>query len=75
MGSNIWLSIWATSGESINGTMSTRDRDMYLGVYSGLGIGQGNMDFGFGLIEIVKVSIVFASFVRTCRAPVMYSSS
>ena len=41
VGSNIWLSAWATSGQDTNGTIRTDERDMYLGVYAGLGFGQG----------------------------------
>lgn len=42
IGSNIWLSQWSSDNETIvNGTVNTAKRDMYLGVYGALGVGQG----------------------------------
>ncbi|CAH0555482.1 unnamed protein product [Brassicogethes aeneus] len=42
IGSNIWLGVWADDNElMVNGTQNTAKRDMYLGVYGALGIGQG----------------------------------
>lgn len=42
IGSNIWLSAWSNDNEIVvNGTQDTDRRDMYLGVYGALGIGQG----------------------------------
>jgi hypothetical protein len=38
--SSIWLTDWAHSSE-INGTMGSTDRNLYLGVYGGLGMVQG----------------------------------
>ncbi|CAH1990666.1 unnamed protein product [Acanthoscelides obtectus] len=41
VGSNVWLGIWADDKDIIkNGTVDTARRDMYLGVYGALGIGQ-----------------------------------
>ncbi|CAH0555483.1 unnamed protein product [Brassicogethes aeneus] len=41
IGSNIWLGVWADDNElMVNGTQNTAKRDMYLGVYGALGIGQ-----------------------------------
>ncbi|KAJ8721588.1 hypothetical protein PYW07_002363 [Mythimna separata] len=41
VGSNYWLSEWANDNKMIvNGTVDAQRRDMYLGVYGGLGIGQ-----------------------------------
>ncbi|KAJ8730882.1 hypothetical protein PYW08_002295 [Mythimna loreyi] len=41
VGSNYWLSEWANDNQMIvNGTVDAARRDMYLGVYGGLGIGQ-----------------------------------
>nr|CAH7765033.1 unnamed protein product [Callosobruchus chinensis] len=41
VGSNVWLGIWADDKDIIkNGTVDTGRRDMYLGVYGALGIGQ-----------------------------------
>lgn len=40
--SNFWLSIWSSDNSTVvNGTVDTGKRDMYLGVYGALGIGQG----------------------------------
>lgn len=43
IGSNVWLSEWSTDSEmnNANGTVNTEKRDLYLGVYGALGIGQG----------------------------------
>lgn len=42
IGSNVWLSVWSNDKEIVvNGTQDTGKRDMYLGVYGALGIGQG----------------------------------
>lgn len=42
IGSNLWLSVWSDDQEIIvNGSVNTAKRDMYLGVYGALGIGQG----------------------------------
>ena len=38
IGSNVWLSIWSSN---IGNSTDTASRDMYLGVYGALGIGQG----------------------------------
>ncbi|CAD0199749.1 unnamed protein product [Chrysodeixis includens] len=41
VGSNYWLTEWANDDKMIvNGTVDKARRDMYLGVYGGLGIGQ-----------------------------------
>lgn len=46
IGSNFWLSIWSSDNETIvNGTVDTAKRDMYLGVYGALGVGQGKCFF------------------------------
>ena len=39
--SNIWLSKWSSEPASFNRTEDTAKRDLYLGVYGGLGLGQG----------------------------------
>lgn len=42
IGSNIWLSDWSNDNTIyVNGTQDAGKRDMYLGVYGALGIGQG----------------------------------
>lgn len=44
--SNFWLSIWSSDNEAvINGTVDTAKRDMYLGVYGALGVGQCKFPF------------------------------
>ncbi|GAB1859186.1 Multidrug resistance-associated protein 1 isoform X7 [Camponotus japonicus] len=41
IGSNIWLSAWSNDNMThVNGTIDTARRDMYLGVYGVLGLGQ-----------------------------------
>ena len=45
VGSNVWLSIWSSD----NTTSEPSVRDMYLGVYGALGIGQGE----FALINVL----------------------
>lgn len=40
--SNVWLSKWSDDNlTDANGTIDTHQRDMYLGVYGALGLGQG----------------------------------
>lgn len=42
IGSNVWLGEWADDTKIyINGTVNAGRRDMYLGVYGALGVGQG----------------------------------
>lgn len=42
IGSNVWLGVWANDTSlNVNGTVNTGRRDLYLGVYGALGIGQG----------------------------------
>lgn len=46
IGSNIWLSKWSSDNNTVvNGTANTAKRDMYLGVYGALGVGQGKFSF------------------------------
>ncbi|CAH0555481.1 unnamed protein product [Brassicogethes aeneus] len=53
IGSNIWLGVWADDNElMVNGTQNTAKRDMYLGVYGALGIGQA--------LAIVCMNMMFA---------------
>lgn len=40
VGSNLVLSDWSSQG-SVNGTQDSATRDLYLGVYAGLGGAQG----------------------------------
>ena len=42
IGSSLWLSEWSSDTSIlVNGTQDTGKRDMYLSVYAGLGLGQG----------------------------------
>jgi ATP-binding cassette subfamily C (CFTR/MRP) protein 1 len=42
--SNVWLSLWSNDkGTVVNQTTDTYKRDMYLGVYGALGLGQGTL--------------------------------
>lgn len=41
IGSNVWLTVWSADNLTVDGVMNTARRDMYLGVYGALGIGQG----------------------------------
>lgn len=44
IGSNVWLSVWADDKEAVvNGTQDEGKRDLYLGVYAALGLGQGKL--------------------------------
>lgn len=46
IGSNVWLSAWSdASSAAENGTLAPETRDLYLGVYGALGIGQGKFVF------------------------------
>ncbi|XP_066145734.1 multidrug resistance-associated protein 1 isoform X1 [Euwallacea fornicatus] len=42
IGSNVWLGVWADDKNMVNenGTVNTSKRDLYLGVYGALGVGQ-----------------------------------
>lgn len=42
VGSNYWLAMWSNDQEmlTVNGTVNKERRDLYLGVYGGLGVGQ-----------------------------------
>ena len=42
MGANIWLSKWSSANYSAEDTAT---RDLYLGVYGGLGAGQGMAEY------------------------------
>ncbi|XP_069998353.1 multidrug resistance-associated protein 1 isoform X3 [Penaeus vannamei] len=57
VGSSIWLSRWAEEPLEADGTLNTQRRDMYLGVYGALGIGQafailfGAFSLSFGALD------------------------
>ena len=51
IGTTVWLGVWSDANEQVemnNTTMSTADRDTYLGVYGALGFGHGKYLFMFG---------------------------
>ncbi|XP_076227008.1 multidrug-Resistance like Protein 1 isoform X3 [Nomia melanderi] len=51
IGSNSWLSVWSNDNlTDYNNTFNRAKQDMYLGVYGGLGLGQGITTFGGALI-------------------------
>lgn len=42
IGANVWLSAWSNDDSSADGVpMERSQRDLYLGVYGALGLGQG----------------------------------
>lgn len=41
IGSNVWLAKWSGRYENVSSTNETVNNEMYLGVYSALGLGQG----------------------------------
>ncbi|XP_066599372.1 multidrug resistance-associated protein 1 isoform X2 [Prorops nasuta] len=46
IGSNVWLSVWSNDNTTVvNGTADAAKRDMYLGVYGALGLGQAVTSF------------------------------
>ncbi|KAG7197439.1 hypothetical protein KM043_013293 [Ampulex compressa] len=46
IGSNVWLSVWSNDNTTIiNNTIDASKRDMYLGVYGALGLGQAMASF------------------------------
>ena len=63
VGSNVWLAALSDKNYT-NATMDTHDRDVFLGVYSALGVGQGE-SFSFlkygKTLEIVRVLFNFYS--------------
>ncbi|CAL1682835.1 unnamed protein product [Lasius platythorax] len=64
IGSSVWLSVWSSDNQTIvNGTVDTVDtakRDMYLGVYGVLGLGQGVTVFAMGLF-LAKGTVIASS--------------
>lgn len=62
IGSNVWLSAWSTDKEIVvNGTTNAAKRDLYLGVYGALGIGQGKYFAIFYLFQ--ETSMFFILFL------------
>ncbi|XP_065155853.1 multidrug resistance-associated protein 1 isoform X1 [Atheta coriaria] len=62
IGSNVWLSEWSTDSEmnNANGTVNTEKRDLYLGVYGALGIGQA-------LSMFIAALTLFVGALRAAR--------
>ncbi|XP_072401346.1 multidrug resistance-associated protein 1 isoform X12 [Diabrotica undecimpunctata] len=62
VGSNVWLGIWSDDKKIyVNGTVDTGRRDMYLGVYGALGLGQAIPSF-FGDV-IIQLACLTAAVV------------
>lgn len=62
IGSNMWLSAWSTDNEIVvNNVTNTAKRDLYLGVYGALGIGQGN-SFHCLLISFIYIVLLLSFF-------------
>ncbi|XP_011343424.1 multidrug resistance-associated protein 1 isoform X3 [Ooceraea biroi] len=58
IGSSVWLSVWSNDNLTVgNGTVDTVKRDMYLGVYGALGLGQGVTVFAVALF-LAKGTVV-----------------
>ena len=56
IGSNAWLSVWSDSNlTNYNNTVNQVEQNMYLGVYAGLGLGQG-----------MFLKIYDSSFISVC---------
>ncbi|XP_026732665.1 multidrug resistance-associated protein 1-like isoform X2 [Trichoplusia ni] len=54
IGSNFWLARWSNDDKVlVNGTVDTQRRDMYLGVYGGLGFGQAITSFVTDLLPFL----------------------
>jgi multidrug resistance-associated protein (MRP) len=70
IGTNIWLSIWSSDGPIENGTtQDTSLRDLRLGVYGGLGIGQALGVFGMAF----STAIACVSSSRVLHADLLAS--
>ncbi|CAG0920359.1 unnamed protein product [Notodromas monacha] len=57
VGSNVWLSFWANDAPPNGTTLDTGKRDMYLGVYGALGLGQALAIF-FGSMAMALGTLV-----------------
>nr|XP_031833208.1 multidrug resistance-associated protein 1-like isoform X3 [Nomia melanderi] len=56
IGSNSWLSVWSNDNlTDYNNTFNRAKQDMYLGVYGGLGLGQGMFHKMYGYYMILSI--------------------
>ncbi|XP_076672367.1 multidrug-Resistance like Protein 1 isoform X1 [Andrena cerasifolii] len=78
IGSNSWLSLWSNDNlTAYNSTYSKSQQDMYLGVYGGLGLGQGLTVLGGALIMAkgtirASVRLFESTLHRVLRNPMSF---
>ncbi|XP_076766694.1 multidrug-Resistance like Protein 1 isoform X1 [Xylocopa sonorina] len=78
IGSNTWLSIWSDGNlTDVNNTINRAKQDMYLGVYGGLGLGQGLTVLGGALIMAkgtirASVQLFESTLQRVLRNPMSF---
>ncbi|KAK0089852.1 hypothetical protein PV325_005159 [Microctonus aethiopoides] len=78
IGSNIWISKWSDDNTThLNNTADPTQRDMYVGVYAALGLGQGVTTFAIsfiltlGLLKASKM-LFLHSFENLLKSPVSF---
>ncbi|KAJ8721589.1 hypothetical protein PYW07_002364 [Mythimna separata] len=75
---NFWLAIWSSDDKMlVNGTVDTARRDMYLGVYGGLGFGQAMASFFTDLMPFLaclKAAAILHSLMldNVLKAPLQF---
>ncbi|KAL1463596.1 hypothetical protein WDU94_015336 [Cyamophila willieti] len=75
IGSNIWLSVWSDDTSAAqNGTQDAGKRDLYLGVYAALGLGQVTSILLFGLCTAVGSVLAAQELHRKVLASILHSS-
>ncbi|XP_043526934.1 multidrug resistance-associated protein 1 isoform X5 [Frieseomelitta varia] len=78
IGSNAWLSVWSDSNlTNYNDTVNQVEQNMYLGVYAGLGLGQGVTVLGGALILAkgtirASVNLFESTLQRVLRNPMSF---
>ncbi|XP_019754523.2 multidrug resistance-associated protein 1 isoform X5 [Dendroctonus ponderosae] len=79
IGSNVWLGIWADDTKMVdsNGTVDTARRDLYLGVYGALGVGQSVFSVFLQLIPelgcVTAAAILHKHLLNNVlRLPIMF---
>lgn len=78
IGSNAWLSVWSDSNlTDYNNTVNQVEQNMYLGVYAGLGLGQGVTVLGGALILAkgtirASVHLFESTLQRVLRNPMSF---
>ncbi|KAK9303947.1 hypothetical protein QLX08_004533 [Tetragonisca angustula] len=78
IGSNAWLSVWSDSNlTDYNNTVNQVEQNMYLGVYAGLGLGQGVTVLGGALILAkgtirASVNLFESTLQRVLRNPMSF---